>query len=889
MVTRVQNATNCWANLLQATGGSLKSTKCYWYLLSYKFVNGVAIPRHSSELTSHKVTIPQQANQPLPIQLLDPSTPSKVLGVWTAPVDDGLAMMQHMSNKGAQWASRIQASTLHPREVWYSLTTQALPSVRYGLMTLMATRECIDKYLPKWYFDCLPKLGINRHIAIPWRTLPRRFQGLGLPVFSLEKLADCLSLLQRHWNSNSTLGRALKCSFELVQLETGLAGNFLSRNFTRLGNLATHSWLKLLWELIHHYQVKIEFPEDVSIPPLRQHDKILMEVIIKILPPSQWIAFNRVRKFHQIYFVSQLTLCDGKNIHPCFLTNITTQRSTMTFPKECPTADNFALWNSTLRQLTSPSLTLPSPLGPFIRLPYTHTQWLTNPARTQLILSSKEGDVIYVPSPSTSTTRQTSTFIKSVTTTRSADTTLLASPIPHSNGSYRIHSSAPLHQINPCTNISLMTYIREHAYRNLFKHAVIDDDGTWIIPAAHRGSLIIVHDGSYIPHIDDSVCSTAVVLLCTETSKMGTIHLCEKSNRHTASNYRGELLGGIITGHILNIIDRLTNTSAGKVTCYCDNMGVIKHANNKSKPLSEKQPQLDALLSFRHLLTSTKTNWKYDYVESHLDTTHSIDHLPIPQRLNVWADNLAKNALITAHRTNRYTKPEYPGETVRLFLDGHKVTSSIKRALYSSWGTRVAKPLFDKKKLLPSRHFDLVDWDNVDRTITSLPKMLQVWITKHVSGFCGTNTHLSLINPAQTNRCQCCGSAAETTKHITRCPNPGRVKMFDDTVTTLINWMDSKHGYPPLTHSIHTYLRFRGRRSMTVICTDVPTLSAFARDHDRLGWDNFIMGRISTSLLEVQQAHLRQSRSHQSISSWACQFTQRLLAIPHQQWLYRNA
>ncbi len=529
----------------------------------------------------------------------------------------------------------------------------------------------------------------------------------------------------------------------------------MSRNFTRLRNLATHSWLKLLWELIHHYQVKIEFPEDVSIPPLRQHDKILMEVIIKILPPSQWIAFNRVRKFHQIYFVSQLTLCDGRTIHPCFLTNITTQQSTMTFPTERPTTNDFTLWNSTLRQLTSPSLTLPSPLGPFIRLPYTHTQWLTNPARTQLILSLKEGDVIYVPSPSTSTTRQTSTFIKSVTTTRSADTTLLASPIPHSNGSYRIHSSAPLHQINPCTNISLMTYIREHSYKSLFKHAVIDDDGTWIIPAVRRGSLIIVHDGSYIPHIDDCVCSTAVVLLCTETSKVGTIHLCEKSNRHTASNYRGEILGGIITGHILNIIDRLTNTSAGKVTCYCDNMGVIKHANNRSKPLSEKQPQLDALLSFRHLLASTRTNWTYEYVESHLDTTHSIDHLTIPQRLNVWADNLAKHAIITGHRTNRYTKPEYPGETFRLFLDGHKVTSSIKRALYSSWGTRVAKPLFDKKKLLPSRHFDLVDWDNVDRTITSLPKMLQVWITKHVSGFCGTNTHLSLINPAQTNRCQC--------------------------------------------------------------------------------------------------------------------------------------
>ena len=149
LVARVQHAINCWANLLQATGGSLKSNKCYWYLLSYKFVNGIAIPRHKNELTVQEVTIPQPTTQPLPIQLLDSSTPSKVLGVWTAPVDDGSAMMTHMISKGSLWATRIQASTLHPREVWYSLTTQALPSVKYGLITLMATRSNIDKQLPK--------------------------------------------------------------------------------------------------------------------------------------------------------------------------------------------------------------------------------------------------------------------------------------------------------------------------------------------------------------------------------------------------------------------------------------------------------------------------------------------------------------------------------------------------------------------------------------------------------------------------------------------------------------------------------------------------------------------------------------------------------------------
>ena len=106
-----------------------------------------------------------------------------------------------------------------------------------------------------------------------------------------------------------------------------------------------------------------------------------------------------------------------------------------------------------------------------------------------------------------------------------------------------------------------------------------------------------------------------------------------------------------------------------------------------------------------------------------------------------------------------------------------------------------------------------MDWENVNRTINSLPKMLQVWITKHASGFCGTNKHLSLLHTSQTTQCQCCGSPNETTQHITRCPNPGQLKMFNETVKTLIQWIDSKTSYPPLTHSIQTYLHFWGKNA----------------------------------------------------------------------------
>ena len=64
----------------------------------------------------------------------------------------------------------------------------------------------------------------------------------------------------------------------MVQVKTGLWGNFLLCNNDRLECLATNSWFKLLWEYSHHYQVTIELG-DMDIPIVRQGDQVLMELV----------------------------------------------------------------------------------------------------------------------------------------------------------------------------------------------------------------------------------------------------------------------------------------------------------------------------------------------------------------------------------------------------------------------------------------------------------------------------------------------------------------------------------------------------------------------------------------------------------------------------------
>ena len=56
-----------------------------------------------------------------------------------------------------------------------------------------------------------------------------------------------------------------------------------------------------------------------------------------------------------------------------------------------------------------------------------------------------------------------------------------------------------------------------------------------------------------------------------------------------------------------------------------------------------------------------------------------------------------------------------------------------------------------------------------------------------------------------------------------------------------------------------------------------------------MGWDNFLEGRVSNTLFQLQHENLAQAGSTWRIKTWAKKFLQHLLEITHRQWSYRNA
>jgi hypothetical protein len=49
------------------------------------------------------------------------------------------------------------------------------------------------------FYKCIPLLGVQRHIELPWQTLPESYQGIGLPNLALHSLASKLQLISCIW------------------------------------------------------------------------------------------------------------------------------------------------------------------------------------------------------------------------------------------------------------------------------------------------------------------------------------------------------------------------------------------------------------------------------------------------------------------------------------------------------------------------------------------------------------------------------------------------------------------------------------------------------------------------------------------------------------------
>ena len=153
-----------------------------------------------------------------------------------------------------------------------------------------------------------------------------------------------------------------------------------------------------------------------------------------------------------------------------------------------------------------------------------------------------------------------------------------------------------------------------------------------------------------------------------------------------------------------------------------------------------------------------------------------------------------------------------------MYTNGQKITGPAKPSLKRHWGRTKARCFFDFKCIVQSDDFDLIWWHGIELAMASFPKMYREFVTKQVSGWCGTNNKNSLWDLTIDNTCPNCGLIKETSKHMICCKHEGCVTLFHKSMVVVTSCLENAHADLELIDIYESYLAGQGSVAMQT-CT----------------------------------------------------------------------
>jgi hypothetical protein len=130
---------------------------------------------------------------------------------------------------------------------------------------------------------------------------------------------------------------------------------------------------------------------------------------------------------------------------------------------------------------------------------------------------------------------------------------------------------------------------------------------------------------------------------------------------------------------------------------------------------------------------------------------------------------------------------------------------SLQTDMKEFWGRSTAKRFFHKKGIVSSSHFDSIWWSGYGRAMSMYPKPFRMFITKQVSGWYRCNSKLSLWEEKVINTCPQCGRKKKTSKHLTRCTDPGCLLQLQSLIDTIMDILNIANVAPALADMIETH------------------------------------------------------------------------------------
>lgn len=891
-----QQAITLWSSLLSASGGAIKTEKSFWCLIDYTCHNGEWT---YAPTKLYPLTISLDGKEEVIAQrsVMDAD---KTLGVYHCPAGGHAKHLQTAREKVFDWLGQMKNGRLPPALIWQSYRKQLVKRLTYGLGTLTNSVEAAEMCLEEVDYTLLPLLNVNRHVRKGWRRLHQTFGGIGLLHLPTEQLICRLNILQQHYASSSTVGLKLSCSLHWLQIQLGHDDNPLLLDYDKWSFLTCRSWWVELWHSLHKSSITLTLRYKRH-PKPRKNDMTIMGFLMDTnIPKCTMTNMNRCRNYLQVLFLSDICTADGKFIERRFLnTTPTPATSTLLFPNEQPSSQDWKVWRSTWHHLTSNTGRLKSPLGDWTSMPTAHWGWLFLPETSQI--ANVKTDITHIFERTTlSNTRSGDKFGYVHSTRQTVSGIPISVRITSVDGddasiSIKSGSGNTIPLASESTEVfwaTLRSGGGEWMWNSFQFDNPEDSSVEWIVQAMTNNTSLWVTDGSYYSQRGPNTSAAAWIVTDTTTDRKMSCSFVEASP--DASSYRAETLGLYSIHAFIRVLHDHFQMGQVSVEICCDNEVALKEAQGRKQRISAGRKCADVFRGIRKLTQNTQLiKWKYTWVKAHMDDILEWSELSREQQLNVMCDELAKRAAEDAINTNgkRHHPSEptlLPHEHIAVYVNNYKQTTDPAESIRYSRSKQLARIFLTTEIGWSTQQFDLVDWDSLHKCLRSKPDGFKTWLAKQHSNFCATRLQMKRWYGADESSCPSCGAPDERAEHLCKCRCTDRRKLLIECTTDLVRWMSiGDNTHPDLITWVEQYILGQSKFP-TVFDYPTSTLKNLIKEQNIIGWRNFMEGRISKQFLRVQFCHLIHANSRISAESWTKTFISKILHITHSQWIFRN-
>ena len=241
------------------------------------------------------------------------------------------------------------------------------------------------------------------------------------------------------------------------------------------------------------------------------------------------------------------------------------------------------------------------------------------------------------------------------------------------------------------------------------------------------------------------------------------------------------------------------------------------------------------------------------------------------ESLNIICDKRAGRMRKKVQHNNLYIHPGHR-QYWQLSYKGMPINTKLGTSLKDLIHVDISLDYWTEQSATPlsSNTTGHIDWPAIGTAMKESSLYKRHFVSKHSTGHCGVGKMMKLWGFRTDDSCPRCKAVEESAPHVILCPHPAASKLWLEQVDSLKNWLKAQKTKGDIITAITRNLKkLRKIGGLYGHHYKDKKLRIAITAQNQIGWDQFMLGRISKHWSILQAQHYRDIKSRRTGERWA--------------------